>query len=390
MSMWKLRQSEFGARSHRPSDRFSGARLTRRQVLGAALLGVGGIAATFASTTNAGPVPDLCRDDFAIDDATALLFSREAPLVPAEGLRDARAVWAHVPGRPERSVLIYLHGHNGYVTVDVMGRSRLPDWAASDESARKAALAKPAAPLVYGLDRLGARLAGHEPIVLVPEVSTLSTGSFWAKEPAGQYTDASRLGNLVADSLRHLTCLSRLDGRPYLRQGFAGLRTRPAAEPGPAARPALKRVYLCGHSGAGLPLEEAAASTLILPERGIPADLWLFDCTYWSKVAGYVRFCEQWTAANRLAGGRRDAARFVCIYRPRTQTETVADALRAEIARILGVEPKSLVLDHAPANFEKEVRPALRASGALFLRTHLPHDAIPTFFIPALLETSAR
>jgi hypothetical protein len=389
MSMWKNRQSEFDAVGHRRSDQFAGERQTRRQVLGAAVLGVGGISAIFSTATNAGPVPDLCRGDLAIDDATALLFCAEAPLSPADGLRDARAVWAHVPARPGRSVLIYLHGHNGYVTVDAAGRSRVPDWAARDESGRKGASAKPAAPLVYGLDRLGSRLAVKEPIVLVPEDSTFSTGSFWAKEPAGQYADPLRLGKLVADSLRHLACLRRPDGLAYLPEGFAELRTRTVAKPGAASGPALDRVYLCGHSGAGLPMEEAAGSALILPDRGNPTDFWLFDCTYWSKVAGFVRFCDRWKAANRLAAGRRDAARFVCIYRPRTQTEEVADTLRAEIARILHVEPATLVIEHSPANFEKNVKPALRNSGALFFRTHLPHDEIPTFFIPALLQTSA-
>ena len=74
------------------------------------------------------------------------------------------------------------------------------------------------------------------------------------------------------------------------------------------------------------------ASALVLPETGVPADLWLFDATYWSKVEGFVRFCDLWHHAGRLAGGRRDAARFVCIYRPRTQTEEVADDLRRQIA----------------------------------------------------------
>ncbi len=331
----------------------------------------------------ADPVPDICRGDLAIDASTALLYSAEAPLTPTEGLRDARAVWTHVPTEPERQVLIFLHGHNGYVTVDAAGRSRVPDWAARDEAARKGASAKKAAPLIYGLHRLGPRLAGKEPIVMVPEDSTLATGSFWAKEPAGQYADPARLGNLVADGLRHLACLRRPDGHPYLPEDFASrlIDAEPNSRPGSV----LDRVYLCGHSGAGLPLEEAAGSALILPDRGAPADLWLFDCTYWSKVAGFVRFCDEWKAAGRLAGGRRDAARFVCVYRPGTQTEKVADALRGEIARAIGVESASLVLDHSPDNFEKEVRPALGRSGALFLRTHLPHDEIPTFFISGAL-----
>jgi hypothetical protein len=387
--MWNIGRSEIDAAGHHRSIRFAGAWLTRRQLLGAAALGIGGMSASSPSAANGEPAPDLCRGDLAIDDATALLFIREAPLVPADGLRDARAVWAHVSGRSNRSVLIYLHGHNGYVTVDAAGRSRVPDWAARDQSARKGASGKSAASRVYGLDRLGSQVGGQEPIVLIPEDSTLSTGSFWAKEPAGQYTDPARLGKLVADGLRHLACLRRPDGRTYLPEGFAGLRARSSAESGFPDGPGLDRIYLCGHSGAGLPLEEAAGSSLILPDRGKPADLWLFDCTYWSKVAGFVRFCQRWKAANRLAGGRRDAARFVCVYRPRTQTEQVADALRIDIAGTLGVESKSLVIDHSSTNFEKEIRPALSTSGAIFVRTDIPHDKIPNFFIPVLLQTSS-
>jgi hypothetical protein len=121
----------------------------------------------------------------------------------------------------------------------------------------------------------------------------------------------------------------------------------------------------------------------------VPADLWLFDCTYWSRIAGFIRFCTRWEEAGRLAGGRRDASRFVCVYRPRTQTEEVADALRAEVAKALGVAAASLVVDHSRENFDGGVRPALRARGALFVRTYVPHDEIPTFFIPRLLATSA-
>jgi hypothetical protein len=366
---------------------FDRQRLTRRQVLKATAVGPGGISAAMSfpnlAAADAGP----CRDDVPIDAATALLFSAESPLVPAKGLRDARAVWCHVPGRADRSVLIYLHGHNGYVTVDASGRSRVPDWAAGNDAARAGAAAKQAAPLVYGLDRLESRQTGQRPVVLVPEVSTLATGSFWAKEPAGQYADPARLGSLVADCWKHLACLHRPDGPPYLAAGF--VKPEVSTQPGGPTGLVLGRVYLCGHSGAGLPLEEAAGSALILPGNGAPADLWLFDCTYWSRVDGFVRFCDRWKRSGRLAGGRRDAARFVCIYRPRTQTEEVADTLRGHIARVIGVDSTSLVRDHSVENFDTDIRPALKGAGVLFLRTHLLHDEIPTFFIPALLETAA-
>ena len=172
--------------------------------------------------------------------------------------------------------------------------------------------------------------------MVVPEVCTLASGSFWAKEPAGQYASPARLGALVADCWKHLACLHRPDGPAYLAEDFVnrGGLTRP----GQRAGPALDRVFLCGHSGAGLPLEEAAQSALDLAGDRGAADLWLFDCTYWSRVDGFVRFCDRWKRAGRLAGGRRDAARFVCVYRPRTQTEEVADALRGQIAQIVGVE----------------------------------------------------
>jgi hypothetical protein len=362
--------------------------LTRRDALRAVVVGLGGIATSNAGTERFQGGPSPIGDDVAIDPATTLVFSAEAPLVPASGMRDARAVWCHAPANPDKSVLIYFHGHNGYVTVDAKGRSRVPDWAADNEAARAAASAKPAAPLVYGLDRLESRGTGKKPIVLVPEVSTLATGSFWAKEPAGQYADPARLGSVVADCLTHLGCLHSPTGSPYLAEQF--LKSVDSTGARPQRRLSLDRVYLCGHSGAGLPIEEAATSAVILPETGVPADLWLFDATYWSKVDGFVRFCERWHRADRLAGGRHDAARFVCIYRPRTSTEEVADDLRGQIAKAIGADPAALVKDHSPENLDKELRPALQHAGVLFVRTYLPHDEIPTFFIPVLLASAAN
>ena len=343
---------------------------TRRHLLRAALAGLAG--ASLPSVAAPAPYPD----DVAIDAETALLFPPQAPLTPAPGKRDARAVWARVPLRPDPSVLLFLHGYGNYVTVDAQGRSRVPDWASDDPAARAGALARPAAPLAYGLKRLGGTTPGKSPIVLVPEDGTLAHGAFWARTPGGQYQDPARLGGLVAASLARLARLHRPDGPPYLAGQKAG---------------GVKRVYLCGHSGAGLPLQEAAGSDLVLPRAGVPTDLWLFDCTYWSDITNFTRFCARWHEAGRLAAGRRTASRFVCVYRPKTQTEAVADVLRGEVARVLGVVPASLVKDHVKAgdNYDAEIRPALRSSGVLFVRTSLEHDDIPTYFIPRLLETAA-
>jgi len=347
--------------------------LTRRRLLRIGLAGL----VTLAGRP-AGAAPEGCRGDVAIDAETALLFPAQAPLTPAPGQRDARAVWARAPARSDPSVLLFLHGYNNHVGVDAGGRSRVPDWADADPAARAAASARPAAPLAYGLDRLEAH-GGKRPLVLVPEDGTLSQGSFWAKTSRGQYQDPVRLGALIAAARAHLACLRRPDGLPYL------LPSGTSAAAG--------RVFLCGHSGAGLPLQEAAGSDLVLPGAGVPTDLWLFDCTYWGDVTNFAGFCARWHGAGRLAAGRRDAARFVCVYRPHTQTEAVADVLRAEVARTLGVPAAGLVLDHVKAeaggDFAAAIRPTLLASGALFVRTSLPHDDIPTYFIPRLLETAA-
>lgn len=314
-----------------------------------------------------------------IDSRSVLLYSEKAPLTPGPGLRDARAAWCRVPENPDGTALLYLHGHNNYVTVGADGRSRVPDWALSD-AARRGAAAKPAAPLAYGLDRLDATARGRRPIVFVPEVAVESTGNFWAREPKGQYADPGALGSLVEDLLAELRRTAKPGGEAYLPKGASD-------GGGPLRAASLRRLCLAGHSGAGLPLEEAAVSRLVLPADGVPTDLCLLDSTYWSEVSGFVRFCREWSQAGRLGGSGR-AARLLCIYRPNTQTEPIADALRAQVAREIGVDAASLRVDHTAENLESAVLPALRTARALFIRTPVPHDAIPTEFIPHILTTA--
>jgi hypothetical protein len=52
------------------------------------------------------------------------------------------------------------------------------------------------------------------------------------------------------------------------------------------------------------------------------------------------------------------------------------------------VDAGSLVKDHSPENLATAIRPALRESGVVFVRTKLSHDEIPGFFIPALIESA--
>jgi hypothetical protein len=53
------------------------------------------------------------------------------------------------------------------------------------------------------------------------------------------------------------------------------------------------------------------------------------------------------------------------------------------------VKPEALVIDHSPTNLDSEVRSAFKRTGVVFVRSYVPHDEIPTVFIPVLLETAA-
>src|ERR1700679_3391587 len=94
-------------------NHFVGQCLTRRQMMRAAALGLSGISAVNSCSGHGIAAPGPCGDDGAIDVAPAQLVPAQALLVAASGLRDARAVWCHVPENPDPAVLIYFHGHNG-------------------------------------------------------------------------------------------------------------------------------------------------------------------------------------------------------------------------------------------------------------------------------------
>ena len=354
----------------------------------APVAGLGGIAAFYAGAGRARAQASPVAGDVPIDSTTAMIFTKEAPLVPAEGLRDARAVWCHVPAAPDKSVLglfpraqwlchrgCHRDGRACRTGRLVMKRPKPAPWqrgGAFGLSARSSGIAQN----LEKADRTRAR-DQHAFDQLV-----LGDG---ARRPVCR---RRRLGLLVADCLTHLHNLHRADGARYLSDDFVkGVAPTGPRHPGKLA---LDRIYVGGHSGAGLPLEEVAKSAILRPDTGVPTDLWLFDSTYWSKVEGFVQFCKGWHQAGRLAGGRRDAARFVCIYRPGTSTEEVADDLRGQIARAIGVDPATLVKHYSAENLDKEIRPALARAGVLFLKTDLAHDEIPTAIIPLLLESAAN
>jgi hypothetical protein len=130
--------------------------------------------------------------------------------------------------------------------------------------------------------------------------------------------------------------------------------------------------------------------------RGRAVELWLYDCTYGFGTHNYVNFCGNWNAAGLLAYGPA-AARFVCVYRPRSpesDTETEADALRDQIAAKLRVPAAGLRVLHDSGNMASpsmvtDVIPALTSRPVVFVRTHVAHDDIPRLFTPLLLRTAA-
>jgi hypothetical protein len=399
--------------------------------------------------------------DEAVTNTMALLVTGSAPLpVTADELAratrvtgavdDYKSVAAIVPASPERRLLIFLHGNKNYVTVarsgdvprtvDPSGNSRIPRWTnpppgdaapgarlsalaarqlAAARRAHSGAAGKKAAPLQYAFDSLAAaqnalqpaatftNLPVKDPVVLIPEDNELNTGGHWAVPPRGQYGSATsgtpagpgtaRLLSLVMECYEHLRALQNPSGRAYLNPDFG----TPTSWPSWVGN--ILRVYVSGHSGGGKPLVEAAGADMVLitPSSvagvgGRAVEFWLFDATYGFGTHNYVNFCTNWNSAGLLAY-RPDAARFVCVYRPKSDesdTETEADDLRSQIASVLRVPAASLRVLHDSASMTspsmvRDVIPALTSRPVVFIRTNVAHDDIPTRFTPLLLRTAA-
>ena len=380
-------------------------------------------------------VASVCAVDEAVSDTLALLRAVQSPMPVsatertraggiAGALDDYRSVAAVVPATPDRRLLVFLHGNRDYVTIakvgDVPGaidpsrHSRVPRWA--DVTGRKKALTKKAVPLRYGFNALPAAqtaltpsepFAGRNvknPIVLVPADAELSSGLSWNVPPKGQYgrgddgkpqgPGTMRFYELLKECFEHLRCLAKPSGGTYLPSAASNL---------PSWLPNMRRIYVVGHSGGGKPLLEACGADMLLVSPTSRAgtdsravDIWLLDATYGWGAHNYVNFCRSWKAAGLLKNAP-DGARFVCVYRekdPDSNTETEADALRGELATLLGVPKPSLLTLHDDASMTSEsmvkrVVPALSTSPVVFIRTKVGHETIPTAFIPLLLRTAA-
>jgi hypothetical protein len=346
--------------------------------------------------------PGICPGDVPINAQTALLFSDFAPLA---GQRqrgcDHKAIWTLVPSqRPNAlSVFVYLHGNNNAVPADAQHPGgRPPDWAPRRTGT---ALRSPHGPLVpgapvasgpkYALD-VAAQQSIQRPVVLVPEDVVASTGAFWAVGASGSLVAPRQLGDMVTDCFQHLRRLRAMNGSTFLDR---------------AELQSVRRLFLAGHSGGGVPLAPAAASTLAL---SVPTDLWLYDCTYGpQRNPSYVHFCRHWRARG-LLGNHAQASRMAIFVTPDPRTTSVAADIIQTLRRPFVVDGKRFpgltyarltrtglipssaaadIVEAMPTATVQQIERALRTSPVVFVHTQVAHDHIPFVWTPRLLGTAA-
>ena len=372
------------------------------------------------------PLPPKCPPDEPISSGAALLYSPHAQLAEEKGAHcDHRAVWTFVPSPlPDRLfVLVYLHGFNNFVTASAAspggrpaswaGRHRPPTFPPGTRGGPYASGPK------YQLD-VAAQMSRQRPIVIVPEdafgpskkLCKTKDGRlipcYWAVTRPGKLaSDPGLLGNLIVDCLARLKSLRKPGDSTYLPAGVlaAGLR----------------RLFLAGHSGGGVPLAHAALSSLALT---LPTDLWLLDSTYNPGLnRRFVEFCRRWkfwvdpTAdgfpLNRL-GNDHNSSRMVIITLGRTtalNAKAIIDELQGPWSTAAGrfpgmtaarftrgalrpysgtaVPASPEIVEVMPDASFAEVERCLRTAPVVFVHTKVEHDRIPLEYIPRLLRTGA-
>src|SRR5262249_32780262 len=125
--------------------------------------------------------------------------------------------------------------------------------------------------------------------------------------------DPAALSRLTDDAWGHLANLKRPSGSPYLSGG--------------PVCPLIRRLFLAGHSGGGLPLGYTASSVMAL---NIPTDLWLLDCTYYD-LDPYVAFCRLWKKKGHLGNDAQSSRMVVTTTagKTRTRAQTILQKLQA-------------------------------------------------------------
>ena len=355
--------------------------------------------------------------DEALDANTALIYSPKAPLAglfspkgatpppdPDQVRKDDRAVWAFVPStftpdKPE--VLIYLHGHNYFVTAKrnvatSKVEARVSDWLLDNEGKAGAAAkgaAKGPAGNFYDFDKLAASLP-HHPLILLPEDGhnthdlkqvlnpdktpkvdpvtnkpVMEWDGFWCKELPGTLATATGLGDLIENCSERLSVLPVVpaNGKNYLGKKIA------VAD--------IKRLFLTGHSGGGVPLDKAITADISL---NTPTTLVVLDATYNDYRASLRKFCETWKTRSKLKVAA-DSSWVVIIFNPASGTAGHKTTIVADLKKNSFTVTE---LKHAQSKGTTAVETALSSNEIVVIETDVAHDGIPQFFIPLVLKNT--
>ena len=369
--------------------------------------------------------------DEPLDATTALLFSRMAPQAPpgrpgtCPNRSDSMAVWACVtpgfnPGAPVG--LLFFHGHNNWVTVERTSRGavrcRVPDWipdrplSGGDQHTNPftPARAKAASSEYrqgcghrYGLDSLDGLTpsSSHRPLVLLPEVGHL---------------DRTYDRTLVPTVDRHGVQRVDRQGRPmfqprqafYVRESAHNVSRFPAmfddcaskltriSPPGSTtsylpATPAvtfagLRRFFLLGHSGGGVPLwaavREAARSS-------IPTRVGVWDATYSDGTGAIRAFCEAAHAAGRLNTTAAGSS-VVIVFNPDSDTQAravdiVSDLRQGGAGRTVFTVTE--VRRRSPTD-DAAIATAIGSQPIVVVHTDQAHEDIPGIYTRMLLQNT--
>lgn len=373
-------------------------------------------------------VPPVQRLDFLVSGSsdanlnckTALLFPDAAPLTDqavvgpdrrakAVAKRkdktesttlDLQAVWAHVTKPPAdgAAVLVFLHGHVTFVTIDKAGDCEWPSWADIDYPAKtdpKGSGPKCAAK-GYKVVESAMRYKGSV-IALAPENArpyvsrikgegkpTKYIGTIAGKlifNQAGTLLKADGLGNMVVECLQRLTKVKAAPDRPQ------------CPKPPLSSVPNITRLFLSGHSGAYLGGLFSSARSQMAKDK--PTDLILLDCFYGDGRAAVQEFID---SAKGGLGNGPGQSRVILVHDPASYGpgEDQFPALKAALtARHKGktadVRPKAgKTAEETVKNALPMARDAMLKNPIVFISGSLGHFSIPGDFMPLVLETAPQ
>jgi hypothetical protein len=389
--------------------------------------------------------------DEAIDNNTAMIYSPFAPRSPSPAADtpstkrdDHKAIWCHIPSpsaafKPSNpELLIFYHGFNNISPVTLSGgkvTSRVPSFI----TRRGDSAGTPACGPKYKLDAVAT--SKHDPISIAPEVGLENTEIDqtessarqarnapkikenqeidkrnkvrpkgtpaephvplekippWSTDTSGNLTTATSLGAMVDDTFVRL-------GKLLTVPGCTSAYIDPTLK---LDKSKIKRIFLSGHSGGGVPLVSSAISDLALSVSplDVPVSLWVLDAAYGDKTKEIRKFCESWSAwkktptdapQNRLGNGPRDSCLVIVsniegVKGSGKNDSDTAQGTRKIITDLTTVKPTFAI----PEFFNKTnadlatIEPELSKNAIIMIWTHVVHDEIPKVFIPLLVKNA--